>query len=273
MNKNRDFFSAGKITAFLVLIAIFFTPFAIVDAGQRGVLLKFGEVQDQVLGEGIHLIIPIVNTVKKLSVRVQEQEISAEASSKDLQKVFTEVVLNWHIIPEEANTIFQQLGDEKQVVERIISPAVEEVLKAILAEYSADDVVTSRGKIKDRIDDAVSTRLARYHIGIDDLSLVDVNFSKEFEESVEAKQIAKQEAKRAEFLALRAAKEAEAKVNLAKGDAEAQMLLRDTLTPELLHRQAIEKWDGKLPLFLGKDGVNLVDLSDFAKPNQSSSDQ
>ncbi|AFZ24892.1 membrane protease subunit, stomatin/prohibitin [Cylindrospermum stagnale PCC 7417] len=265
MKKSQAFNSAGKLTALLVLITIFLTPFVIVSAGERGVLMEFGEVQEQILGEGIHIIIPIVNTVKKLSVRVQKQEISAEASSKDLQDVFTDVALNWHIIPEEANAIFQQIGEQKDIVDRIINPAVEEVLKAVMAKYTAEEIITKRGEVKSGVDDTLTTRLGTYHIAVDDISLVHVHFSELFGEAVEAKQIAEQEAKRAEFIALKATKEAEAKVNLAKGEAEAQRLLRDNLTPELLQRQAIEKWNGKLPLIMGKESPKFWDLREFIK--------
>jgi prohibitin 1 len=104
----------------LILLAVILsTPFVIIGAGERGVLMQFGKVQNAVLGEGLHLIVPIMHTVQKLSVRVQKQEISAEASSRDLQDVFTDVALNWHMIPHEANVVFQQVGDELAVVDRI----------------------------------------------------------------------------------------------------------------------------------------------------------
>jgi regulator of protease activity HflC (stomatin/prohibitin superfamily) len=243
-----------------VCLAILSNFFAIVNAGERGVMMQFGKVQEQILGEGLHVIVPIVYTVQKLSVRVQKQEISAEASSKDLQDVFADVALNWHIIPEEANAIFQQIGDEKAVVARIIDPAVEEVLKAVMAKYTAEEIITKRGEVKAGVDDSLTLRLVAYHIAVDDLSLVHVHFSERFSDAVEAKQIAEQEAKRGEFLALKAVKEAEAKVNLAKGEAEVQRLLRDNLTPQLLERQAIEKWNGKLPLIVGDGSKNLLDL-------------
>lgn len=258
--KNQDFYRAVQLAILIVTLAILSNFFVIVNAGERGVLMQFGKVQEQVLGEGIHVIFPTVYTVQKLSVRVQKQEISAEASSKDLQDVFTDVALNWHIIPEEANAIFQQIGDEKEVVARIIDPAVEEVLKAVMAKYTAEEIITKRGEVKAAVDDSLTLRLLTYHIAVDDISLVHVHFSQRFSEAVEAKQIAEQEAKRGEFLALKAVKEAEAKVNLAKGEAEVQRLLRDNLTPELLERQAIEKWDGKLPLIVGDGGKNLLDV-------------
>ena len=228
-------------------------------------LMQFGKVQKSVLGEGIHAIIPLINTVKKLSVRVQKQEISTEASSKDLQDVFTDVALNWHIIPEEANAIFQQIGDENEVVKRIINPAIEEVLKAVMAKYTAEEIITKREEVKAGVDNSLTTRLAGYHIKVDDISLVHVHFSERFGEAVETKQIAEQQAKRAGFIALKALKEAEAKVNLAKGEAEALMLLRETLTPEILEKQAIDKWDGKLPMIVGDGGIKLLDLSKFVK--------
>lgn len=264
--KNKAFYRAVRLTFLLLLAVILFTPFVIVNAGERGVLMKFGQVQDRILGEGIHLIIPLVHTVQKLSVRVQKQQISAEASSKDLQDVFTDVALNWHILPEEANAIFQQIGDENAVVERIINPAVEEVLKAVIAKYTAEEIITKRGEVKGGVDELLTARLANYHIGVDDISLVHVHFSQRFGDAVEAKQIAEQEAKRAGFVVLKASKEAEAKVNLAKGEAEAQRLLRETLTPEVLHKQAVDKWDGKLPLVVGKGGIKMLDLSKFVQP-------
>jgi len=267
MQKNKAFNNAGKLTATLFLITLFLTPFVIVGAGERGVLMHFGKVRNQILGEGIHIIIPVVDTVKKLSVRVQKQEISAEASSKDLQDVFTDVALNWHIIPEEANAIFQQIGDENDVTDRIINPAVEEVLKAVMAKYTAEEIITKRGEVKAGVDDTLTTRLANYHVAVDDISLLHVHFSPAFGEAVEAKQIAEQEAKRAEFIAQKASRQAEARVNLAKGEAEAQKLLGENLTPNLLQRQAIEKWNGKLPLITGIGEPKFLNLSEFVKAN------
>jgi regulator of protease activity HflC (stomatin/prohibitin superfamily) len=266
--KDKDFYTAGKIMLALFLLAIFSCFFVIVDAGERAVLMQFGQVQPVILQEGIHPVIPLVHTVKKLSVRVQSQEISAEASSKDLQDVYTDVALNWHIIPAEANLIFQQIGDQKAVTDRIINPAVEEVLKAVMATYTAEEIITKRGEVKAGVDQTLTGRLQPYHIAVDDISLVHVHFSKRFSDAVEAKQVAEQEAKRAEFIALKAIKEGEAKVNLAKGEAEVQRLLKENLTPELLQRQALERWNGNLPIIVGGEGTKLLDLDQLIKANK-----
>lgn len=261
-NKSkRDMYVASQVLLVLLALVLLSSFFVVVNAGQRGVLMQFGKVQDAVLDEGLHVIIPIVNTVQKLSVRVQNQQISAEASSKDLQDVYTDVALNWHIIPNEANVIFQQIGDEQAIIDRIINPAVEEVLKAIMAKYTAEEIITRRGEVKAGVDLLLTERLMPYHIGVDDISLVHVHFSNRFRDAVEAKQIAEQDAKRAEFVALRATKEAEAKVNLARGEAETQRLLKDNLTPELLQKQAIDKWNGSLPLVMGNETTKVLDLN------------
>lgn len=257
---SKDLFIASRILALLLGLVILASFFVIVHAGERGVLMQFGQVQSQVLDEGIHPIIPLINTVQKVSVRVQKQEISTEASSKDLQDVFTDVALNWHIVPNQANLLFQQVGNSDAAIERIINPAIEEVLKAVIAQYAAEEVITRRHDVKAEIDELLKERLTAYHLAVDDVSLVQTNFSRQFSDAVEAKQIAEQEAKRAGFLAVRAAKEAEAKVNLAKGDAEAQRLIDETLTPKLLRKQAVDKWDGRLPLMTGEQNLKLLEL-------------
>jgi regulator of protease activity HflC (stomatin/prohibitin superfamily) len=268
-NANRDVYAFVKISLLLLILTIAASFFVIIGAGERGVLMQFGRVQEQVLDEGLHMIIPLVNTVQKLSVRVQNQEISAEASSKDLQNVFTDVALNWHILPNQASLIYQQIGDEQAIITRIINPAVEEVLKAVMAQYTAEEIITKRGEVKAGVDMGLTERLATYHVAVDDISLVHVHFSQRFSDAVEAKQIAEQEAKRAEYIALKATKQAEAKVNLAKGETEAQRLVQQTLTSDLLQKQAIERWNGNLPLIIGREGTTaLFDLSQFAQKGQ-----
>jgi regulator of protease activity HflC (stomatin/prohibitin superfamily) len=117
--------------------------------------------------------------------------------------------------------------------------------------YTAEQIITKRGELKAGIDALLQSRLAQYNIAVDDISLVNIHFSQRFSEAVEAKQIAEQEAKRAEFLAQKATQEAQAEINRAKGQAEAQRLLRENLTGQILQKQAIEKWDGHFPTVFG----------------------
>ena len=163
--RNSDYLKtslpfAGGIV--LLIVAFIFRPFAIVNAGQRGVMMQFGKVQEGILDEGLHLIMPFVTTVKTLSVRVQKSSFNADAASKDLQKVTTELAVNWHIDPTQVNKIFQRVGDEEQIVDGIVTPAVSEVLKAATAKKTAEEIITKRTDLKAEIDDALKSRLGDY---------------------------------------------------------------------------------------------------------------
>lgn len=274
---NKDIQAIVRIVLLLFALTIICSFFSIVNAGERGVLMRFGEVQPEILSEGIHPVLPIVHTVEKLSVRLQNQEISTEASSKDLQNIYTDVALNWHINPEKANVIFQRVGNQEAIVHRIINPTVEEVLKAVMAKYTAQEIITARGEVKAEVDQALTSRLATYDLAVDDISLVHIHFSKQFNHAVEAKQIAEQEAKRAGFLAIKAEKQAKAKVNLAKGEAEAHRLIMESLTPAILQRQAIAKWDGRMPWISAGGGDNTrlfqLELDEIVKAAQKNPQQ
>ncbi|MBE9054772.1 prohibitin family protein [Sphaerospermopsis sp. LEGE 08334] len=259
-NSQIVFYLGGGLL--FLFLAMMLRPFAIVNAGERGVVMQFGKVQDTVLDEGLHPIIPIVTTVKKLNVRVQQNSFNAGAASKDLQKITTELAVNWHIDPLKVNRVFQQVGDEELIVNGIMTPAVSEVLKAATAKKTAEEIITKRTELKQEIDANLKSRLEPYGVIVDDVSLVNFSFSPEFSRAIEAKQIAEQEAKQASFIAQKATQEAQAEVNRAKGQAEAQRLQRLTLTPELLQKQAIEKWDGRFPMVMGGNGaVPLININ------------
>lgn len=256
-NTNRNFNLYLYITGgfILLLLAFLLRPFTVVNAGERGVVMVFGKVQERVLGEGIHAIMPAVTSVKTLNIRVNKDTFKADAASKDLQKVITEIAVNWRIDPKEVNRVYQQVGEEKDIVNGIMTPAVSEVLKAATAKKTAEEIITKRTELKAEIDNSLKNRLADYGVIVNDVSLVDFSFSPEFSKAIEAKQISEQEAKQAEFIAKKATQEAQAEINRAKGQAESQRLQRQTITPELLQKQAIEKWDGRFPTVMGGEGA------------------
>ncbi|NJO80713.1 MAG: prohibitin family protein [Cyanobacteria bacterium RM1_2_2] len=259
----------------LVVLALFFRPFTIVGAGERGVVMSFGKVQDRVLDEGLHPILPIVTNVKRLNVRVQKTDVEAAAASKDLQDVNTSVAVNWHIDPTKVNQVFQQVGDMDQIITGIINPAVSEVVKASIAQRPVTDILQERVALKNEIDTALTERLQPYGVMVDDVSLVNFAFSEEFNTAIEAKQVAEQQAQQAAFKAQQAEQEAKAEINRARGQAEAQRLVRETLTPEILQQRAIEKWDGRFPTVMTGEGstpfinLNPQDLSEQATPAQA----
>lgn len=275
-NLRSTSISVSNLTGYLigggVLLfgALLLNPVTFIGAGERGVVMHFGKVQDQILDEGIHFKMPFVTSIKSLSVRVKKTDIESTAGTKDLQSLNVAIALNWHIDPTQVNKIYQRVGDESQIVEQIINPAITEVLKSATPKRTAEEILKQRAELKSEIDTAIKTRLATYSILVDDVSLTNISFSPEFAKSIEAKQIAEQKAKEAEYVALRAKQEAEAEVNRARGQAEAQRLLRQTLTPELLQKQAIEKWNGQFPTVMGGGGaLPLINIDPAGKVTPS----
>lgn len=244
-----------KIAVVLFLILIFFlflNPFVIIGAGERGVVLNFGAVSPAVLGEGLHFRIPIMQKIIKMDVKVQKSQTDAEAASKDLQETFSTIALNFHILPEKVNWIYQKLGADFK--ERIIDPAVQEVVKAVTAKYTAVEVITQREKVRSEIRELLRNRLLAYNIVVDDFSIVNFKFSNQFTQAIESKQTAEQLALKAQRDLERIKIEAEQKVTQAKAEAEALRLQKENVTPQLVKlRQieaslkAIDKWDGHMP--------------------------
>ncbi|MEG4107820.1 prohibitin family protein [Microcoleus sp. S13_C5] len=260
---NLALYIVGGIV--FIIAALILRPFAIVGAGERGVMMRFGKVQEAILDEGIHPIFPIVTSVKTLSVRVQKTDLKADAASKDLQKITTDLAVNWNVDPAKVNQVFQQVGDEEQIVTSILSPAISEVLKAATSKKTAEEIITKRTELKTEIDNSLKKRLEPYGVIVRDVSLINFGFSPEFSKAIESKQIAEQEAKQAEFTVQKATQDAQAEINRAKGKAEAQRLQRQTLTPEILQQQAIEKWNGQFPTVMGGGGT--LPLINIAPPS------
>jgi prohibitin 1 len=243
--KNIGYIIGGII---LLVVIIAFFPIVIVGSGQRGVVFNTATgVENRILGEGTHFRVPFLESVTKLSVRVQKTDVKAEAASKDLQTVNTDIVVNWHLDANKVNKIYQSIGDEQTVVDRILVPAVNEVVKATTAQATATEVLSKRSELKESIDKSLGERLQQYNIILDDVSIVNVAFSPEFNAAIEQKQVAQQNAEKALFTAQEASAAAQATINTAKGEAEANRLKQQSLTQDLLQLRAIEKWNGQLP--------------------------
>lgn len=238
------------IIGLLLILFFIFKPFTIVGSGERGVVTHFGKV-DGVVGEGLNWYLPIYTSIKKMSVRVQKSDVKTEGASKDLQTVKLELVVNWHLNPEKANLVFQQVGSIEDIYEKVIAPAVNEVSKSSTAKKNAEEIITQRPLLKQDIDEGLQNRLAGYGVALDDVSIVNLDFSDEFNKAIEAKQVAEQDAKRSIFIAEKEKNEAQARINKAEGEATAQKLQVQSLTAELLQKIAIEKWNGVLPVYIG----------------------
>ena len=247
-----------KIAIVVAVVILLMNSFETVGAGERGVVFsKFGGVQELVLGEGLQFKIPFIEDIIQIDVKIQKAETDAPASSKDLQMVSSRIALNYHIDPDAASSVYQDVGLLYKT--RIIDPAVQESMKAATAEFTAEELITRRAEVSLRIKERLSEQLLARNIIVDEFSIIDFNFSPVFNEAIEAKQSAEQSALKAVRDLDRIKVEAEQKVTAARAEAEGQRLQRETITPALLQLRAIEKWNGILPQVTG-GATPFIDL-------------
>jgi regulator of protease activity HflC (stomatin/prohibitin superfamily) len=243
----------GVVYAVVAVIAVvlIFSSVGTVGAGERGILLQFGAVQDKVFGEGLYFKIPLIQNVVIMDTKIQKDEVKASASSKDLQIVTSRIALNYHLDPAAVNQIWQDIG--KNYNSRIISPSIQEAVKAVTARFTAEELITKREEIKDQIKLNLSDRLSKSFIFVDEFNIIDFNFSPAFNEAIEAKVTAEQ-------LKLKAARdlerieiEADQKIAEAAGKARAIQVEAQALraNPQVVELRWIEKWDGKTPTYWG----------------------
>ncbi|MGV8059230.1 MAG: prohibitin family protein [Smithellaceae bacterium] len=258
------------IAGVILLILVFFRPWVQVGAGQRGIVLNFGAVQKQVLEEGLHLRIPVMQQIALMDVRVQKAETDAAAASADLQDVTSRVALNYHIVPDQANIVYQKIG--VQFKERIIDPAILEVVKAVTAKYTAEELITKRPAVSEAMRRNLMDRLIVNNIAVDAFSIVTFSFSKVFTEAIESKQTAEQLALKAKRDLERIKIEAEQKITAARAEAESLRLQRANISTDLIelrkieaNMKAIEKWNGILPQVTGGGAIPLIGLGDIPK--------
>ena len=240
-----------KLVSFaLIIFSIFGSAYYSVPAGYRGVLLNFGAVRG-VMGEGVQFVMPFVQKVELMEVRTQKEEARAAAASKDLQNVSTTVAINYHLNPLQVGNLYKNVGLD--FASRIIDPATQETVKAVVANYTAEELIRLRSKIKTEIDTMLTERLKAYDIVVENngVSLTNFEFSQDFNRAIEQKQVAQQSAEKSKYELQKAEIDAKTAIAKAEGEARSNKIKAEALNQnggsKVLAREWIEKWDGHLP--------------------------
>jgi len=237
-----------------------------IQPGTRGIQIYFGDLQDEVLEPGFYT--SMLTRIVPVSVQVQATEARAEATTNDLQNVSTEVTLNWSRDPVQVRMQYQKYP----VIEaRIIAPAIQESVKSVTAQYTATDLVQKRQQVKDKIEALINERLMPIGVVIDQVNITNFQFSKEFNNAIEQKVKAEQEALRAKEELEKTkimAQQEEARAQGAKaaallraeGEAKAIDIRGEALrrNPEVLELRKIETWNGIMPTTLITDGGSTM---------------
>ena len=245
----------GLGIAVLVVLIIAGGAFVQIGPGERGVLMTFGAVQPGVLDPGLHLKVPFMQSVAHMNVQVQNAQDTETAASLDLQNVSTTVATNWHILPGDAEWVYQHIGSEPQLIRKVIRPAISNAVKAVTAHFNAQDLIVERDQVRNQIESQIRTALSPFRVVVDAVNITDFHFSRQFAAAIEEKQVAQQRALQAEYELQKARVVAQQKVVEATAQSQAQKLLQSTLTPELIQQEAVNKWNGHLPQVVGGRGV------------------
>ncbi len=236
----------------LFVLVVVFDGFGTIGAGERGILLQFGAVKDKIFGEGLYFKIPLVHQVVKMDVKIKKDEVAASASSKDLQIVTSKIALNYHISPNSVNKIWQEIGKDYNT--RIIAPSIQEAVKAVTAKFTAEELITKREEVKEKIKANLAERLLESSIIVDEFNIIDFYFSDAFNNAIEAKVTAEQLKLKAERDLERIKIEKAQKITEAEGKAQAIRIEAQALrsNPKVVELRWIEKWDGEVPTYWGE---------------------
>lgn len=241
-------YSVAGVVAVLLLVTLF-SSMEGVGTGKVGVVTSYGRVTGRELTEGLSWIAPWgIENVTEYDVKTQREDASAAAATKDLQDVNATLVLNYRLNRGKVSDVHQNVG--KDYKKTVIEPQLQEVFKSVSAKFTASELITNRAEVKKEVTEKLRTILekdGRYIL--QDVSITNFSFSAEFNEAIEAVQIANQKIAQARQELETVKVEAEKSIAEARAQAESQRLKQQTLTPELLQQEAIKKWDGKLPVY------------------------
>lgn len=266
---TEHYIAKGTKIGILVIIGIFiiialFNSFKSIPTGFIGVKTRFGQVQDTMLNEGLNLKIPFIEKIVLMDCRTQKTEYTMEASSKDLQKISNfKVAINYNITKDTANYLYREVGVDYKTI--IVEPAIQEAMKATIANYTAEELITKRNEVSAFALEALFNKLQDSGITLTSLNILDLSFSPEFDQAVENKQIVEQQTQQAKYELEKAKVENEKKIENAKADAEVMATQNSQITDNYLklkeienQKAMIEKWNGQLPSTLMADDIPSI---------------
>lgn len=245
----------------------------IVPAGSTGVVLTLGKVSDTSFQEGFHLKVPFIQQVEDMSNKIQVYETPASAVSKDLQTVSSTIAVNYRLVSDQSANMYKNVGVDYQTI--LITPVVQECMKAATAKYTAEQLITERTAVGDEVKTSLDAKLNSYGIYIEKFNIVNFDFSTEFNTAIEAKQVAEQNLLKtkteqeqalvisntdAEKKVIAAKADAEAILAQAQAQADANKLLEESLSDKVIAYEQIQKWDGQMPKVVGSDSNMLIDI-------------
>jgi regulator of protease activity HflC (stomatin/prohibitin superfamily) len=269
-NKNLSLAVAHSKKIIIIGVAIFialiliFSSAKSVPAGFVGIKTQFSAVVGSQLLSGLHFKVPFVQEIETMDVRIQKTESDSVAASKDLQTVTSKIAVNFSVNPASAGQLYKDVGTNFKSV--IIEPAIQEVVKMVTAQFTAEELIARRGEVSQKMTKFLTEKISKKGIIINDFNVLNFDFSPEFNKAIELKQVAQQQALKAQQDLERIKIESEQKIVQAKAEAESLKIQKQEITADMLklreieaQMEAIKKWDGKLPSYTG-EGTPFINL-------------
>ena len=274
----------------ILVIVLATSAFVIVESGHVGVIVTLGAVQPKALPEGFHLKKPFMDKIVQTDIRLTKAVSKSVAASKDLQTVQTQVSVQYSITGAVAPRTYQRIGTRDVVAATVIGPAIQESVKAVTAQFTAEQLITRRAEVKQQIQAAIESFIrvtledkdVATALTIANVAITDFEFSDEFNKAIELKVRAEQEALQAVNEKTRRVTQAEAgyqerklaadgeayeieAASKAKADAIAREAKALKNNPALIQLRLAEKWDGTLPRFTGGESIPLINIDSVMK--------
>ncbi len=239
-----------SVVGLVVLIALF-GSWTIIKPGEVGVVLRLGSV-NRTISQGLNLKLPLLESVKKTNIQTQKEQTEAQAASADLQNVKTTIAVNYNVTSDKVAELYVKVGTS--FGSTIIDPAIQEVVKSVTAKYTAEQLITKRNEVTDEIRTQLAAKLSLNDITVSGVSIVNFDFSTSFNNAIEAKVTAEQNALAAKNKLDQVKYEADQRIAEANGEAQAIKIQATAIQQQggadYIQLQALKKWDGKLPQYM-----------------------
>lgn len=256
----------GIIIGVVVLIVtILLASITTVPTGHVGIKTRFGEVQSDVINEGLNIKTPFIEKIVKIDCRTQKVELENATATKDLQEVTFKIAVNFNINKETANELYKTTGINYQDI--VLNPAILESIKSVTAQYTAEELITKRSEVSNKMQETLKEKIENKGFNVVDFNIIDLDFSAEYNQAIENKQVAEQQAKQAQYELEKAKVENEKKIENAKAEAEVMRQQNSQITDNTLklkelevQQKLIEKWNGQLPTTSLGDNIPILNL-------------
>lgn len=259
MNKKKI------IIIILVILALIliFNSITIVKTGYVGVRTRFGAVTKSTISEGLNLKVPFIEKIVTIDCRTKKTTSTSEASTKDLQTVNSTVAVNYNVVKETANTLYQTIG--KNYIEVIVEPAILESIKSVMAQYTAEELITKRSEVSLKIQETLSSKISNNGFLITSFNITDLQFSEAYNKAIEEKAVAQQNVEKSKAELEKQQIENNKEISIAEKDAKVMELRNQQITDKTLalkelevQEKFIEKWSGNLPNTMLNDSMSTL---------------